>query len=150
MNEINQNRVTNDIELAKSWYQLAIVFATLAGMAIVAAGMFWQPITDLIEPMRFAKESCSPLLNINSSISNFTFEECYSKIANPILSLWGKTTKFVGFFIFLGVLLGLNSIYIWILGYFRLNYPYKKTGRQFVILLIADAVFIIVMVCLFL
>jgi len=130
-----QNNSNNEVELAKSWYQLAIVFATLAGMTIVAAGMFWQPMTSLTEPIKFAKEMCSPLYAINSSVSNLNFTDCYSQIIDPLVSSWGKTIKISTFFMCLSTMLALSSVYIWSLGFFRLRYGHKL-GKQFVIWLV--------------
>jgi len=122
------------IELAKSWFQLAIVLATLAGMTIVAAGVFWTPFNEYADMLVKTKDICSVFIAQNAI--NYTFGDCLLDFSEPQLNSLQNSSEISMFLILLAVLLAINSLFFWFQGYWKMKIE-EYSLRKFVLVMIS-------------
>ncbi len=121
--------MTENKELAKSWFQLAIVLATLAGMLVVASGVFYPKTSELISSVSQISEVCTSSLSLNSSMVNSTsYDDCLSSNFKEIKGLIVGSYKAFGWLIILAILFSLNSFCSWFIGYRKLKNEDFESG----------------------
>jgi uncharacterized membrane protein len=93
------------IELAKSWFVLAQIIATIAGFLMVASGIFWSYTVNVI----------STSINAIGGIGNMT---------GPISDMLGTISSAVNlgtWFLMVAVVLAFLAIVFWIIGYGKIK-----------------------------
>jgi hypothetical protein len=106
-----------EIEIAKSWYQLALILATLAGMLAIVSGMLWVSPEKIMDSAKTTIEICTTINNTPVGNTNLS---CTDTIFKNYADYFKSSSSLAFFFLSLAALLFFNSIYFWMHGYQRL------------------------------
>ncbi len=103
------------IEIAKSWFELAKLLATIGGFVIVVAGILMAFMSGLISSSTNLVSSLDPDSSYNVEVTGSVCE-FNNAISDALPGVFDGGSELM----IVGMLIGISSIFFWVFGHYRL------------------------------
>lgn len=111
----------NSVEIAKSYFVLAQIFAVLVGLFIVASSLVYVPFSDRINLVITSADLCKNYVTLDESTTLFN---CSTEILGTLTEEVKKGDEIVGFFFGMALIFSFGSFFCWLWGRLKLNEEY--------------------------
>lgn len=132
-----------DIELIKSWFVLAEILITFAGLIFIASGFFVSSIGVGINYGERMINFCDQAFpgNFSSLILENTksFDQCAENVFQPIQSIFDVIRNLF----LISAFFGINSLVSWLIGHIKLRNKNFKGWKVLILVILINIIYFI-------
>lgn len=109
------------IEIAKSWFVLAEIFAILSGLFIFSSGFILTP-ERTIDAIDKVLNICEKVIQEHrADFPNITLSDCMDEFGKDYFAAMEKISNSATFFMFISLIFMADAVFFWMLGKYKLK-----------------------------